>query len=105
MTPVVDGTAPVLKQWLQKQDLLEESLEQILRLFVNLNERIQRHLGEHFQISHSYFMAPDIASDAGQRRVWTRAVMPLLEEYFYNWRDSNKVLSEFQIEKLLSDQG
>jgi hypothetical protein len=30
--------------------------------------------------------------------------MPLLEEYFYNWRDSKKVLSEFQVENLLSDQ-
>jgi len=73
-------------------------------LFVKLNEHIQLHLGEHFQIGHSYFMVPDIASDTAQRRVWTRAVMPLLEEYFYNWRDSNKVLSQFQVEKLLSDQ-
>jgi len=104
MTPVVDGTAPVLERWLQKQDLLEENRERILRLFVNLNKRVQLHLGEHFQVGHSYFMDLDIANDAGQRRVWTRAVMPLLEEYFYNWRDSSKVLSEFQVEKLLSDQ-
>jgi hypothetical protein len=27
-----------------------------------------------------------------------------LEEYFYNWRDTDKILSEFRIENLLSDQ-
>ncbi len=53
----------------------------------------------------SFAVKADIESEAGQRRVWTRAVMPLLEEYFYNWRDSDKVLSEFEIKKLLSDQG
>ena len=70
MTPMVDGTAPVLQRWLQKQDLLEENRERILRLFVKLNERVQLRLGEHFQVGHSYFMVPDIASDMGQRRVW-----------------------------------
>ena len=104
MLPVVDSSAPVLERWLEKQNLPQEDRELILRLFVNLNKRIQLHLGEHFQVGHSYFMVPDIVSDAGRQRVWTRAVMPLLEEYFYNWRDRNQVLSEFQVAKLLSDQ-
>jgi len=104
MLPVVDSTAPVLERWLEQQDLPQDSRKLILQLFVNLNRRIQLHLGEHFQVGHSYFMVPDIASDAGRRRVWSRAVMPLLEEYFYNWRDRSKVLSQFQVENLLSDQ-
>jgi len=104
MTPVVAGAAPVLQRWLEKQNLSQEDREQVLQLFVNLNERVRLHLGEQFEVGHSYFMVPDIASDAGQRRVWSRAIKPLLEEYFYNWRDRDKVLAEFQIERLLSDQ-
>jgi 5-methylcytosine-specific restriction protein B len=105
MLPVVDGDAPVLRRWLEKQDLEPESRERTLRLFVALNKRIQIHLGEHYQVGHSYFMTTDIANKSGRDRVWAYAVMPLLEEYFYNHRDKNKILSEFRIENLLSDQG
>jgi 5-methylcytosine-specific restriction enzyme B len=101
---VVDDTAPVLERWLEKQDLDQEIRERVLQLFVALNKRVQLHLGEHYQVGHSYFMTPEIANDAGQKRIWAYAVMPLLEEYFYNWRDKDKVMSEFQIESLLSDQ-
>jgi hypothetical protein len=44
------------------------------------------------------------AAPRGRDRVWAYAVMPLLEEYFYNHRDKNKILSEFKVENLLSDQ-
>jgi hypothetical protein len=94
----------VLERWLEKQDIDQETRERVLRLFVALNKRVQLHLGEHYQVGHSYFMTSDIATEAGQERVWAYAVMPLLEEYFYNWRDKDKVMSEFQIESLLSDQ-
>ena len=104
MLPVIDGTAPVLERWLEKQDLDQETRERVLQLFIALNKRVQLHLGEHYQVGHSYFMSPDIASEAGQKRVWAYAIIPLLEEYFYNWRDRDKVMSEFQIESLLSDQ-
>lgn len=103
MLPVVDGEAPVLKRWLEKQDLSQENRDQILRLFINLNNRIQSHLGEHFQVGHSYFMTQDIGTDDGRRRVWAHAIEPLVEEYFYSWRDK-EVLSEFELERLLSDQ-
>jgi 5-methylcytosine-specific restriction endonuclease McrBC GTP-binding regulatory subunit McrB len=105
MLPVVGGAAPVLERWLEKQNLGQESREQTLRLFVALNKRIQFHLGEHYQVGHSYFMTPDIANEAGQGRMWAYAVMPLLEEYFYNYRDKDKILSEFKISNLLSDEG
>lgn len=105
MLPVVDGAAPVLERWLRKQNLGQESREQALRLFVALNERIRLHLGEHYQVGHSYFMSLDIATEAGRDRAWAYSVMPLLEEYFYNYRDRQTVLSEFAIDNLLSDQG
>ncbi len=105
MLPVIDGAAPVLKRWLEKQEFGQESQEQVLRLFVALNERIRLHLGEHYQVGHSYFMTPDIATEAGRDRVWMYAVMPLLEEYFYNYRDRETILSEFAIDNLFSDQG
>jgi 5-methylcytosine-specific restriction protein B len=104
MMPVVNGTAPVLGRWLQKQQLSQDDRERVLRLFINLNRRVQVHLGENFQVGHSYFMVPDIASEATLHRVWAHAVIPLLEEYFYNRRDKDKVLSEFEITTLLSDR-
>lgn len=104
MLPIVDGAAPVLERWLEKQNFGQEDQERALRLFVALNKRIQARLGEHYQVGHSYFMTPDIASERGLDRVWAYSVMPLLEEYFYNYRDRETVLSEFSIENLLSDQ-
>jgi MoxR-like ATPase len=101
LTPVENGRAPVLERWLQKLDLPQDAMARVLQLFVNLNERVQRELGEHFQVGHSYFMDPDIGSDAGQRRVWDRAIMPLLEEYFYNRRDRATLLAEFERERVL----
>jgi hypothetical protein len=105
MLPVVGGTAPVLGRWLEKQGIGPEERERVLRLFVALNERVQLHLGEHYQVGHSYLMTPDIATGTGRERVWAYAVMPLLEEYFYNHRDKAEVLAEFEPSNLLSDQG
>jgi hypothetical protein len=67
-----------------------------------LNGRIRKELGEHFQIGHSYFMQPDVATASGRKRIWNHAVLPLLEEYFYNRRDREALLAEFGLEKLLA---
>lgn len=104
MMPVVDGRAPILESWLQNKDIPPSGRQAILRLFINLNERIKKHLGEHFQVGHSYFMREDIGDPEAQRRMWEYSVLPLLEEYFYNARDMNKVLSEFSIENLLHSE-
>lgn len=101
LMPVVDGRAPVLENWLGRTNLEEDGRRKILNLFIKLNEHIQQYLGEHFQVGHSYFMLPDISKDEALKRVWRRAVLPLLDEYFHNSRDRGKILSEFSLDSLL----
>lgn len=100
MAPVRDGAAPVLEKWLQKQRMPNPAKETVLRLFVNLNRKVQDELGENFQVGHSYFMTADVGTEDGLRRVWDRAIMPLLEEYFYNRRERTSLLSDFAIDRL-----
>lgn len=100
LLPVVDGEAPILARWLEKQDLPPESQREILQLFIALNERINHELTPDFQVGHSYFMQPDIATAQGHDRAWRRAIRPLLEEYFHGRRDRDELLSEFTPERL-----
>lgn len=65
----------------------------------NLNSRVRKELGEHFQIGHSYFMSSDAMTDSGRKRIWEHAVIPHLEEYFYNRRDRDDLLVEFGLER------
>jgi 5-methylcytosine-specific restriction protein B len=102
LLPVASGAAPVLRKWLEaKSGFSPENQDAILKLFLNLNERIRKELGEHFQIGHSYFMNVEIGTDSGRKQVWDFAIMPLLEEYFYNRRDRASLLSEFAVDKLI----
>jgi 5-methylcytosine-specific restriction protein B len=103
LMPVTAGTAPVLRKWLAvNSGLSSTDQEQVLKLFLNLNARIQKELGEHFQIGHSYFMDRRIGTAAGRKQIWDFAVMPLLEEYFYNRRDRTALLNEFAVDKLIA---
>lgn len=105
LRPVVAGTATVLQGWLSSQESFTSAeRDEVLTLFLNLNARIHRELGEHFQIGHSYFMKVGIRSASGRKQVWDYAVLPLLEEYFYNSRDRDSLLAEFNIEKLLAQK-
>ena len=55
-------------------------------LFERLNKHIKNsHLGEDYQIGHSYFMGID--SDDDLDFVWEYKIVPLLEEYFYGDED------------------
>jgi 5-methylcytosine-specific restriction protein B len=102
LAPVAADTAPVLSGWLEAQDgFSSEDKQTVLQLFLALNGRVKKELGEHFQIGHSYFMQPDVATPVGRKRIWDHAVVPLLEEYFYNRRDRETLLAEFGLEKLL----
>jgi 5-methylcytosine-specific restriction protein B len=102
LAPVVADTAPVLSGWLESQHAISsEDKLTVLQLFLALNGRIRKELGEHFQIGHSYFMQPDVATAVGRKRIWDHAVLPLLEEYFYNRRDREALLAEFGLEQLL----
>jgi 5-methylcytosine-specific restriction protein B len=103
LSPVVGDEAPVLSRWLEAQTSVDPDQRQlVLRLFQNLNSRVRKELGEHFQIGHSYFMGPDAMTESGRKRIWEHAVIPLLEEYFYNRRDRDDLLVEFGLERLLA---
>lgn len=97
---VVDGQAPVLRRWLIRQGIGSDGVERLVRLFISLNERIQEHLGGQFQIGHSYLMQEGIEEPAVLERVWKRAVLPLIEEYFFNVTDRSSLLEEFSLERL-----
>lgn len=91
--PVEDDQAPVLEGWLRAHDISAPDRERLVRIFVALNRKIQEHLSDDFQLGHSYFMVPDIATPAVLERVWRRAVRPLLEEYFHHHRDRDTILA------------
>jgi hypothetical protein len=76
--------------------------ESLLKMQYRPLSRIRQELGEHFQVGHSYFMRPEVRLRAGQQKIWDHAIIPLLEEYFYNRRDRESLLAEFTIEKLLT---
>lgn len=103
LLPVVDGTASVYEQWLERQDEVStEDRQELLALFVQLNQQISDRLSPDFQIGHSYFMKEAVHTQAGRDRVWQRAINPLLAEYFHSARDRTGVLSEFQPDRLLA---
>jgi 5-methylcytosine-specific restriction protein B len=91
--PVEDGQAPVLERWFQSQNLLPADRDRLLGYFLHLNRQIGEQLSEDFQLGHSYFMTSDVATPAGLNRIWSRAVRPLLEEYFHHHRDRDALLS------------
>jgi predicted RNA-binding protein with PUA-like domain len=99
LMPVVDGQAPVLAHALDKLGFVAADRDRVVSCFLALNDKISKHLGPNFQIGHSHFIDSAIASPDELKMVWDRAVIPLLEEYFYNSRDREKILSEFTLEK------
>ena len=102
LLPVAGGRAPVLERWLEKQDLPEEDRRAVLGIFLALNARIERELSADFQVGHSYFMRHDLGTPAGLDRLWRRAVLPLLEEYFHGARDRDAALAGFAFDRLLA---
>jgi MoxR-like ATPase len=101
LQPVAGGRAPVLERWLDEQPFDADMKAKLLRAFLALNQRVEDELGEHFQVGHSYLMTPEVATDEGLRRVWHRAITPLLEEYFYNRRERSELLQDFALAVLL----
>jgi MoxR-like ATPase len=101
LQPVIDSDAPILRTWLEEASGLDVTRQlKILRLFVALNRGIVTQLGDDYQIGHSYFMAADLATDDGLRRLWDRAITPLLREYFYNLRQREETLRQFAFDTL-----
>jgi 5-methylcytosine-specific restriction enzyme B len=92
--PVENGQAPVLDGWLAAKGIGLADRRRVVRTFVALNRRVQERLSADFEVGHSYFMVPDIATPAGLDRVWRRAVRPLLEQYFHDAPDRDALLAE-----------
>jgi MoxR-like ATPase len=102
LLPMVDSDAPVLRGWLDNNSIPDS--DRILRLFIRLNQEVQIALGPqgmHFQVGHSYFMNERIGEGEVLERIWRRAILPLLEEYFYPARNAAQLSEEFSIERLL----
>jgi 5-methylcytosine-specific restriction protein B len=102
LLPVVDGKSPVLDRWLRKRDMPVSVRSRVLQLFITLNQLVQQELGEHFQVGHSYFMDPNIGEEDELRLVWRRAILPLLREYFYNHRNRETLMRDFELDRLLA---
>lgn len=94
--PVENNEATVLARWLQAQHLDNPVRQRVLARFVALNLKVSEHLSPDFQIGHSYFMNANVGHPAGFDRVWTRAIQPLLEEYFHHHRERAAILTEIR---------
>lgn len=103
LAPISDGQAPILQRWLASNGATDGTSQKILQVFVALNLLLEQHLGEDYQIGHSYFMQQALLTnaDAALIRLWERAVMPLLIEYFYNQRNRSQSLQQFKLGSLL----
>jgi len=102
LTPVENGDAPVLRGWLESEGVVGK--EAVLRLFLRLNEEVEKQLDDHHQVGHSYFMRKGIETERVQQQVWQRAIIPLLEEYFHPRKSRRELQEEFGIDRLLRER-
>lgn len=103
LMPTEGDKAPVLERWADHQGLGGDEKESLLNLFVKLNQRLTEKLDEHFQVGHSYFMVDGIEKQSVKEHLFKWAIMPLLEEYFFNFPDRQAVLGSFTLESLSGD--
>jgi 5-methylcytosine-specific restriction protein B len=96
LMPVVDHQAPVLEGWLRSRGVDEERAQDLLGRFIALNERIAEQMSPDHQIGHSYLMVDDLENPEILERVWKRALLPLLGEYFHNRRDREALIDELR---------
>jgi 5-methylcytosine-specific restriction protein B len=75
-SPDTEPISSLLGRWLSAQDLGDEPA----RLLEALNREID---DPNFAIGPSYLMDPRINDDGELERVWTHAILPLLEEHFF----------------------
>lgn len=73
--PTAPPVSAVLGKWLEKHAFSDESV----RLLDLLNREIAH---DEIAIGPSYFMT-DPENGPDLERIWARAIMPLLEEYYY----------------------
>lgn len=70
--------------------------EVVIEGLSRLNEHLARDLDRHHTIGHSFFMRNDMSPKV-LREVWTRKLLPLIEEYYYDQPDGMGALSVNQL--------
>jgi len=73
----------------------QHSVPRLLAGFEQLNQDLTDQLGRYYTIGHSFFMDKDF-TPKHLRRVWTRQIHPLLEEFFFDQPD---VVAGFSLDK------
>lgn len=68
--------------------------------FEALNEKLSSYLDKHHTVGHTYFIQKHLTPDR-LRRIWTRQIQPLIEEYFFDQPD---IVNEFAIEQFWPNQ-
>jgi 5-methylcytosine-specific restriction protein B len=63
--------------------------------FTKLNEELLNELDRHHTIGQSYFMKESFTAE-DLRRVWSRQILPLLDDYFFDQQD---IVEQFEREK------
>lgn len=73
----------ILERYFENRDL---EVPNLLDGFEKLNHDLTETLDRHHTIGQAFFMKPVLTKD-GLRRIWTRQLGPLLEEYFFDQPD------------------
>jgi 5-methylcytosine-specific restriction enzyme B len=63
--------------------------------FVQLNQMLESELDRHHTIGHTFFMRSELGAET-LRKIWTRRVFPLIEEFFF---DQPQLTREFSLER------
>ncbi|WP_198398983.1 MrcB family domain-containing protein [Caballeronia hypogeia] len=67
--------------------------------FVRLNQMLTTELDRHHTIGHAFFMRSEMGIET-LRKIWTRRVFPLIEEFFF---DQPELAREFSLERFWPD--
>lgn len=86
LRPVTNGDAPVLRLWLERKKI--QNREEILSLFLRLNQSIETDFGHDLQVGHSYFMDQTLGNGSSiteekLKLIWKYSILPLIQEYAY----------------------
>ncbi|WP_158756725.1 MrcB family domain-containing protein [Paraburkholderia acidiphila] len=71
------------------------SLPGLVDGFVQLNQMLESELDRHHTIGHTFFMRSEMGAET-LRKIWTRRVFPLIEEFFF---DQPQFTREFSLER------
>ncbi len=77
-------------------------LDQLIKIFKELNEKIIEDIDKHHQIGHSYYMKNNGSVNKEYlNKIWLYEIKPLLEEYFFDdYRKVEEYWKIFQIQQM-----